>query len=281
MIDHNSNVRNVPHVDGNYHTLCYIKVEISKEISSIAKKAYNTLFNLEKLNNVLFSEQPTQADSDYTHSDIDMDLDSQTNSTRLSPSYAHLSLCKPLYLRRQFIDSFLEKLKNTLQNLKPFYLILENRVSICANENLNRYFAVSFVDKACRDDTVLPIIDRVDQVVESFGFEKYYEQRKPHVSFASTRDLSLALSELYKSTDPSEGSHSSNYWTNIDYFLEKCDNLPQEAINYYDATSVNYTFTFQGSDLEDTAMNNEDKICLYVDEIHVLVGSRDHVIKLV
>lgn len=75
--------------------------------------------------------------------------------------------------------------------------MLENKVSICASENQNRYFAVSLVDKACRDNTVshhtmlilqiLPIIDLVDKVVSSFGFEKYYSQRKPHVSLASTR----------------------------------------------------------------------------------------------
>lgn len=130
MFNIQQNTRNVPHVDGNYHTICYLKgklsgpkhansVEVTEEIASVAKRAYNTLSKLEKVNNVLFCEQPTQADSDYTYSDTEMDTDSQTDRKKVNPSHLHMSLCKPLYLRRQFIDSFLENLRGSLQHLKP------------------------------------------------------------------------------------------------------------------------------------------------------------------
>ncbi|AFZ80063.1 hypothetical protein BEWA_029130 [Theileria equi strain WA] len=262
-------VRNLPHIDGNFHTLVYIK-------DQHLRKEENVQQLLRK--NDEFS-QPV--DSDNTEDSFsDSDVNSGQNGGKFDHNYAHLSLCKPLYLRKQFIDPFLTKLKQQLSHIKPFYLMLDKRIAICANEAKNRFFAVLPVDGMCRDQSILPIIDIVDNVVESFGFQRYYTQRLPHVSVASTGDISHAMEKLY-SEEGNRDDHSTHHWNNVEEYLGNCNATHCINLGIDEARAhVDYTFNMQESLADSIKEDLEDKIYIYVDEIHVLVGARDTLVKL-
>ncbi|CDR95645.1 hypothetical protein, conserved [Babesia bigemina] len=321
--------RAVPHIVGNFHSLVYIRVPVDDETLVYARKAANLLRRLNcraKLDDCIPARTQENSDSD----DTDEEGANQGNAhTKKLPEHLHLSLCKPVYLKRQFIKPFTDRLEEALRNHhdineRRFYLLLDTNIAICANEEHNSYFAVLPVEAQCRKRSVLgtlmrssnmqvvPLIDAVDSVVELFGYDRYYEQRQPHVSLANIcqQNLKHVMQRLYAGHEDGDGDlYSSHHWRQAERFLndaQAADDAQARdgGATENDATGTNghsidnrdvvashdcegtkeVRYTFYHGDLlthvGDDGPANPEPLCVYVEDIHVQVGSQTTVIKL-
>eukprot|EP00371_Babesia_bovis_P000371 XP_001609018.1 hypothetical protein [Babesia bovis T2Bo] len=258
--------RTVPHVAGNFHTLVYIR-----EIALCAKKAFELLRRLHRRNQQNEETEKHESDSDG----------------RRKRDFLHLSLCKPIYLKRQFIRPFKDRLEETLKRIKPFYLILDKNIAICANEERNNFFAVLPVETQCNARSISPLIDLVDDIAQIFGYQKYYEQRKPHVSLAVTGNLTSVMTELYKN-EPLDGQlYSSHHWMQVERYLGKeeeleCDtsDIAQETLKQNGNVEFIINEDMIMPYLNEGSSQDAEPICIYVKEIYILVGSQETAIEL-
>ncbi|GBE61196.1 UPF0406 family protein [Babesia ovata] len=301
--------RSVPHIVGNFHTLVYIRVPVDDQILAYARKAVNLLRRLNcraKLEGCIPAQREDTSDSDNT----DDESTRQGSAFKKNlPEHLHLSLCKPIYLKRQFIKPFTDRLEEVLANVRPFYLLLDTDIAICANEEHNSFFAVLPVEAQCRNRSVVPLIDAVDSVVELFGYDRYYEQRQPHVSLAVTGNLKHVMQLLYEGHEDDERElYSSHHWRQVERFLNDAQeaedanekdggavendrtskNEPEihnEDVGSPEKTSAgDVRYTFYHEDLQthtgDDDGERPEPLCIYVEDIRIQVGSQTTVIKL-
>ncbi|ORM42285.1 uncharacterized protein BXIN_1089 [Babesia sp. Xinjiang] len=291
--------RAVPHVVGNFHTLVYIRVSVNDQLAACATNAVNVLTRL----NERASRQQRHKETHEQPSDSDESDEKQGyQEKRSNRDHLHLSLCKPMYLKRQFIRPFKDRIEEALKHVKPFYLILDKNIAVCANEEHNSFFAVLPVEQQCNLRSILPLIDIVDDVAQIFGYPKYYEQRQPHVSLAVTGKLTDVMNQLYKNQpNINEEHYSSHHWMNVQNCLDKVEQIEREKEQHAlsqskdDADSdieqcpeqsaetvVQYTINedvMKTYTKDDTLQDNEP-ICIYVEKIHVLIGAQETAIQL-
>ncbi|KAK2197428.1 U6 snRNA phosphodiesterase 1 [Babesia duncani] len=296
--------RTLEHIQGNYHTLCYIKVPVFKRLAQVAKSGFDILKQLTAL-----TEAENGIESE-TH-ELDPYLSSQEQESQSkesiespraknAPEYAHVSLSRPLYLKRQFIAPFLDMIKKELALVKPFYLIINDDIAICANEKYTRFFAVALLNQSCKETKVLPLIDIIDNVAESFGYEKYYSQRQPHISLVSTTmDIRSALERLYSDqyipVVAPKGYPTSVHvidketlWPLVKKHIDACKDIQTNQGSAIQDESVEYTVSREliedllqeGKDENAERKDNINPLCLYIDKINVLVGFMDYEIQL-
>ncbi|GFE55881.1 hypothetical protein BaOVIS_032850 [Babesia ovis] len=280
------------------------KVKSTVKLAFCARKAFGLLKRLNERANKHESQEETE-DNTSSSDEADCEVDDQKHETsRRERNHLHLSLCKPMYLKRQFIRPFKDRLEEALKCVKPFYLVLDKNIAICANEERNNFFAVLPVETQCNLRSILPLIDVVDDVAEIFGYPKYYEQRQPHVSLAVTGNLTNVMQTLYKDQTVHDGElHSSHHWLQVEHYLNKTEELGNQTQlksveGSADPTSchlIELESARQSRDSEVQFTINEDlirpyganqnsqdtePICIYIKEVHLLVGSQDTAIKL-
>lgn len=301
--------RAVPHVVGNFHTLVYIKVPVDERLSVYARRAHAILSSLDRrantVENNVYEDHTSSSDSDTTNED---ELLEGHRCLKTRQTFAHLSLCRPMYLKRQFIKPFIEQLQRSLTRIKPFYLILDKEIAILANEDHTSFFAALPVENMCNTRAVLPLIDIVDDVAEVFGYPKYYEQRLPHVSLAVIgRNLQNIIADLYsKQRYCRDTVYSSHHWLHIENLLEvqnekrnsneaasmvedareqkqtSCKEIDNEDGDQTARHEIQFTFAEETLKTSTTGLSDQDEqpICIYVEDIYVLVGAQETVIKL-
>ncbi|KAK1443115.1 hypothetical protein BgAZ_306330 [Babesia gibsoni] len=302
-------VRAVPHVVGNFHTLVYIRVRLDGQVLACARRAADLLWHLCRMS----SPEGTRLDqvpecSSESDDDVVGALDGEGRS-KSKKDYVHLSLCKPMYLKRHFTKPFLDRLQEAISNVKPFYLVLDKAIALFSNEDNTGFFAALPVEKACKMRSVLPLIDIVDEVADIFGYEKYYQQRQPHVSLAATGwDLKRVMDDLYCGSLQFDGAeYSSHHWTQVETVLSHFNQREKELLeghlnrveqevaleydgktgkslnNNLDDYEIEYTFC-DGSPFPPNVDVNEDDdtvLCIYVESICVLIGAQETIIELV
>mmetsp|Transcript_2543 Transcript_2543/g.3226 ORF Transcript_2543/g.3226 Transcript_2543/m.3226 type:complete len:229 (+) Transcript_2543:112-798(+) len=201
--------RNFEHVDGNWPTHIYIPVPKAVCEGDLEKSAFKILSGNSNLNPI--------------HPQADL----------------HLSLSRCFTLREHQLEQFRNDLQDELENVSQFKINFENECQIFLNDQKKTSFACALVNVGF--ENVCKVIDRVDQVLEQYRKQKYYENPMPHVSFAWTVGNVAGCAEWKR---------------------------PKPLVVYEDS---------EGSDISDDEQNeqNEQKLML-VDRICMKAGNREY-----
>lgn len=137
MISKEFKIRNIPHVEGNFATFVFIKVNPSKSLKNFFK-TIREVINPNELGTL----------------------------QEMSPDELHISLTKTMFIKYHQIDSLVNKLKNVIQS--KFKLIITNKLKHYSNEHNTRYFLSLLVAK---NKFILNLNEKIKILFESLGIE--------------------------------------------------------------------------------------------------------------
>ncbi|OQR94620.1 hypothetical protein THRCLA_22222 [Thraustotheca clavata] len=157
-------IRNFAHVDGNWPSYVYFKVEMTNAMETMIKfsmeqteKSFTTILNLVRMD-----------DPRATKDEFDG---------------FHLSLSRTFVLKYDQIQFFVKELTAKLKYRKRLRIGLRGH-QVLINDERTRLFStipvISGVQEMCH------VIECVDRCMVQFGLSPYYANPIPHVSVAST-----------------------------------------------------------------------------------------------
>ncbi|KAL7719672.1 U6 snRNA phosphodiesterase 1 [Entamoeba marina] len=99
------------------------------------------------------------------------------NTTFKIMNELHISMCKEFTLREHQIPLFVQTIKQRLRKFHSFSVELNDGELLLNDEN-----NTEFLVENAHGIELNSLVDLVDSVMESFGLEKYYKERKLHTS---------------------------------------------------------------------------------------------------
>jgi 2'-5' RNA ligase len=107
----------------------------------------------------------------------------------------HVSLSRTGYLKIFQIEKFVENLSKLLVVVAAFSIAFKTISGYSDDENLQHFLAL---DVKYGTESLKSLVEKIDEVMEMFGFEKYYKDPKFHLSFGYSRTKIKAakISEL-------------------------------------------------------------------------------------
>jgi hypothetical protein len=138
------NVRNIPHIEGNFASFIYFKID---------KLKYSKRFI--KLKNLI---EEKLLEHEYVKNKNYEELDT-----------FHISLSSTFYLKLHQINSFLSKFTNTfkgLNNKEISILINLSQVKYLSNEQNTRYFISLEIQ---RNKTLIKLLQKIEDTLKSFN----------------------------------------------------------------------------------------------------------------
>ncbi|ETO05075.1 hypothetical protein RFI_32320 [Reticulomyxa filosa] len=178
--DHQGKIRSFGHKEGNWnvHVFLPIKINASNNFYPFLKSICNN--NLSK-----------SVDSQTIHFLLDEPMDD---------NLLHISVSRSQPIRTHqintFIDTFIKFVVDVLQKQKILTTLQQIELSglkIFSNDEKTRHFASILVREKDKLK-IVEIIELVNQVMEKFQLQTYYQDAMPHLSFAwSIHPISLLL----------------------------------------------------------------------------------------
>lgn len=154
---HQGRKRTKPHVDGDWPTHVYIAIQLPSKLESVLKDIISNL-NL-------------QDRSSTWHSSLD--------ATHEEDRSLHLSLSRPIFLKTNERNEFVERLRRSIRGIESFEIYFAS-FSYLLNDHRTRGFLALEVGSGYSSLKI--VLDHIDRVLETFCLPKYYEQPRFHLS---------------------------------------------------------------------------------------------------
>lgn len=176
--------RNQQHVPGNYPTHVFIPITLQAS-SKIDRIGLKIIYNLiQRKNKEIQNLQINESISSMlAHSSF-----KEWKKENINKKFEfHISLSRLSMLRKDQISPFSDKIIN-IKFKEKFTLEFRNFV-ILPNDGKDTYFlAISSSDDCLGYQKMLDLFVKVDEIMENYNLQKYYEEKIPHFSIAWSLD---------------------------------------------------------------------------------------------
>lgn len=156
MTNHQTKIRQFPHVEGNWPS--YVYIEIDSKINDLSVLTADLINEISNTNNIIKYVDEDSFDG-----------------------YYHISLSKPFTLRFQEIDEFIANISESIKNISRFNLSFQGS-TIFSNEDKTRYFISLYILKGTNN--VIELISKIDNIMKKYNKPEYYRPSIPHSSIA-------------------------------------------------------------------------------------------------
>ncbi|KAK4877003.1 hypothetical protein RN001_009509 [Aquatica leii] len=212
---HNGRVRSFPHERGNWATYVYVPYD------------------------------PV----DDTIIESVMDLLSSVSCLSFQPvNHFHISLTRTVVLKHHWIESFMKSVRERLSLIRKFVIVFDTLKVYCNEERTRTFIALRI---SSGYDTLIKIIDNLDQCLADFKLQSFYKDPSFHISLASCigdheDEIKTILPRLNETIQEKFMNNSQNSWItsasddentvklslNLGITENPCDNSSSKTVVY-------------------------------------------------